>query len=103
MVSISHVQAWNLSELLYIESSIFLGALPNNVPYTVIGSHISVARDRRHGMSHTSLDRFLVFAEGEKDGLDAGALHIRQLCPVSLLLWESELVALDEVVLVVLD
>ena len=102
-MTISHVQAWNLSELLYVESSIFFGALPNNVPNTVIGSDISVARTRCHGMSHTSLDRFLVFAEGEKDGLDAGALNISQLCPISLLLWECELVALDEVVLVVLD
>lgn len=103
MVSISYVQTWNLSKLFYIESSVFLRALPYNVPNTIISSHISVARGRLDGMIHTSFYRFLIFTESKEDRLDAGTLNICELCSVTLFLWEGVLVTLYEVVFIVLN
>jgi len=102
VVAVGHVEARNLLELLHEKASIFLRALPQDVPDTVITCYISVARGR-DDMSHAILDGFLVLAEGQENGADVGTLHIGQLGPVSLLLGEGKLVTLDEFVFVVLD
>lgn len=102
VMAIGDVESGDGGERSLKEVSVFLGAAPEDVTDAIVACHVAVAF-LLGNLVDSFFDGFLVVAEGEEDGADVGVLDVSELGAVLLLLGEGELMALDELSLVVLD
>jgi len=102
VMTIGNVECGHGSEGSLKEVSIFLGAAPEDVTDTIVACHIAIAF-LLSDLVDPLLNGFLVVTEGKEDGANVSVLNVSELGAVLFLLCEGELVALDELGLVVLD
>jgi len=102
-MAICDVEGWNLAKLLDEERGVLDRAFPHGVADLIFTGHVTVWLRRLHDMSHACLDRLLIILECEENWAHICTLDISKFGPISLLLGQSELVALDPISLVVLN
>lgn len=102
VMAISDVESGDGGEGSLEEVGVVLRAAPEDVTDAIVACHVAVAF-LLSDLVNAILNGFLVVAEGEEDGADVGVLDVSELGAVLLLLGEGELMALDELGLVVLD
>ena len=102
VVAVAHIEFRDFREFTFEVFRVFHRALPEGMSDTVLRGDIAVAGLVLNDALHLLLDG-VSLSEGQENGSDVSILNVSELGSVFLLLFEGELVPLNEVLLVVLN
>lgn len=102
VMTISDIKIGYVAKSGFKEVSIFLRGAPQHMAYAIVGHHITVAL-LLSNLIDTFTDSFLVVTESKENGANVSVLDISELCAILFLFGKSELMALNCLLLVVLN